>query len=110
MSVASVPFGINFFSTVRQEQKAAEIYFDEALRLSVLAEELGFSHVRTVEHYFRPYGGKTPSPIVFLSPVAARTERVRLVPRAVLPVFNHPLKIAGLTPMLAPVPHCRLDR
>jgi hypothetical protein len=28
-------------------------YFDEALRLSQLADELGYSHVRTVEHYFR---------------------------------------------------------
>src|SRR5256885_12907644 len=109
MSVASVPFGINFFSTVRQEQKAAEIYFDEALRLSVLAEELGFSHVRTVEHYFRPYGGMTPSPIVFLSAVAARTKRVRLVTGAVLPVFNHPIKIAGETAMLDAISHGRLD-
>lgn len=86
MSVAIVPFGINFFSTVRQDQKEAAVYFDEALRLSVLAEELGFSHVRTVEHLFRPYGGMTPSPIVFLTAVAARTNRVRLVTGAVLPL------------------------
>jgi alkanesulfonate monooxygenase SsuD/methylene tetrahydromethanopterin reductase-like flavin-dependent oxidoreductase (luciferase family) len=109
MSAAHVPFGINFFSTVRQDQKAAEIYFDEALRLSVLAEELGFSHVRTVEHYFRPYGGMTPSPIVFLSAVAARTNRVRLVTGAILPVFNHPIKIAGETAMLDAISHGRLD-
>src|SRR5207249_4693689 len=109
MSVASVPFGINFFSTVRQEQKAAEIYFDEALRLSVLAEELGFSHVRTVEHYFRPYGGMTPSPIVFLTAVAARTTRVRLVTGAVLPIFNHPIKVAGETAMLDCISRGRLD-
>ena len=48
------------------------------LDLSILADELGFSHVRTVEHYFRPYGGMTPNPIVFLTMVAARTRRVRL--------------------------------
>src|SRR5438105_523752 len=109
MSVASVPFGINFFSTVRQDQKAAEIYFDEALRLSVLAEQLGLSHVRTVEHYFRPYGGWTPSPIVFLTAVAARTQRVRLVTGAVLPVFNHPIKVAGELAMLDCISHGRLD-
>src|SRR5438128_6701832 len=109
MSVASVPFGINFFSTVRQEQKAAEIYFDEALRPSVLADELGFSHVRTVEHYFRPDGGMTPSPSVFLTAVAARTRRVRLVTGAVLPIFNHPIKIAGETAMLDCISHGRLD-
>jgi len=102
-------FGINFFSTVRPEQKSAQQYFGEALRLSELAEELGFSHVRTVEHYFRPYGGMTPSPIVFLSAVAARTSRIRLVTGAVLPIFNHPIKIAGETAMLDAISGGRLD-
>ena len=105
----TVRFGINFFSTVRQEQKPGERYFDEALRLSVLADELGFSHVRTVEHYFRPYGGMTPSPIVFLTAVAARTTRVRLVTGAVLPIFNHPIKVAGETAMLDCISRGRLD-
>ncbi len=102
-------FGINFFSTVRPEQKSAERYFDEALRLSELADELGYSHVRTVEHYFRPYGGMTPSPIVFLAAVAARTTRIRLVTGAVLPIFNHPIKIAGETAMLDAISGGRLD-
>jgi len=102
-------FGINFFSTVRPDQKSAQQYFDEALRLSEVADELGFSHVRTVEHYFRPYGGMTPSPIVFLAAVAARTSRVRLVTGAVLPIFNHPIKIAGETAMLDAISGGRLD-
>src|SRR4051812_21914373 len=93
-------FGINFFSSVRQEQKSAVQYFDEALQLSALADELGYSHVRTVEHYFRPYGGLTPSPIVFLSAAAARTKRIRLVTGAVIPIFNHPIKLAGELAML----------
>jgi alkanesulfonate monooxygenase SsuD/methylene tetrahydromethanopterin reductase-like flavin-dependent oxidoreductase (luciferase family) len=93
-------FGINFFSSVRQEQKSAAQYFDEALRLSALADELGYSHVRTVEHYFRPYGGMTPSPIVFLAAAAARTTRIRLVTGAVIPIFNHPIKLAGELAML----------
>jgi alkanesulfonate monooxygenase SsuD/methylene tetrahydromethanopterin reductase-like flavin-dependent oxidoreductase (luciferase family) len=105
----NVPFGINFFSSVRPEQKSGEQYFDEALRLSVLADRLGYSHVRTVEHYFRPYGGMTPSPIVFLSAVAARTERIRLVTGAVIPIFNHPIKLAGETAMLDAISRGRLD-
>ena len=102
-------FGINFFSTVRPDQKSGEQYFDEALRLSALADELGFSHVRTVEHYFRPYGGLTPSPIVFLTAVAARTRQIRLVTGAVLPIFNHPIKVAAETAMLDCISHGRLD-
>lgn len=107
--MAPVRFGINFFSSVRPEQKSGAQYFDEALRLSVLAEELGYSHVRTVEHYFRPYGGMTPNPIVFLTAVAARTSRVRLVTGAVIPSFNHPIKIAGETGMLDCISNGRLD-
>jgi hypothetical protein len=60
----NVPAGISFFPSAWPEQKSSEQYFDEALRLSALADQLGYSHVRTVEHYFRPYGGMTPSPIV----------------------------------------------
>jgi alkanesulfonate monooxygenase SsuD/methylene tetrahydromethanopterin reductase-like flavin-dependent oxidoreductase (luciferase family) len=104
----SKSFGINFFSSVRQEQKSAAQYFDEALRLSALADELGYSHIRTVEHYFRPYGGMTPSPIVFLSAAAARTRRIRLVTGAVLPIFNHPIKLAGELAMLDAISGGRL--
>jgi natural product biosynthesis luciferase-like monooxygenase protein len=101
-------FGINFFSSVRQEQKSAAQYFDEALRLCALADEWGYSHVRTVEHYFRPYGGMTPNPIVFLSAAAARTKRIRLVTGAVIPIFNHPIKLAGELAMLDAISGGRL--
>jgi alkanesulfonate monooxygenase SsuD/methylene tetrahydromethanopterin reductase-like flavin-dependent oxidoreductase (luciferase family) len=114
----NVPSGINIFPSGWPEQKSCEQYFDEALRLSVLADQLGYSHVRVVEPYFRPYGfrphgGMTPNPIVFLSAVAARTQRVRLVAGAVVPIFNHlfnhPIRIAGETAMLDAVSHGRLD-
>ena len=51
----------------------------------------------------------TPSPIVFLTAVAARTTRVRLVTGAVLPIFNHPIKVAGETAMLDCISRGRLD-
>jgi alkanesulfonate monooxygenase SsuD/methylene tetrahydromethanopterin reductase-like flavin-dependent oxidoreductase (luciferase family) len=104
-----VPFGINFFPSVRLSQKSGEQYYDEALRLSILADTLGFSHVRTVEHYFRPYGGLSPNPVVFLTMIAARTRRVRLVTGAVIPIFNHPLKLAAELAMLDCISHGRLD-
>ena len=106
--MSSVSFGINFFPTVLLSQKSGEQYYQETLRLSVLADQLGYSHVRTVEHYFRPYGGMTPNPIVFLTMVAARTERIHLVTGAVLPIFNHPIKLAGELAMLDCISHGRL--
>ncbi len=102
-------YGINFFPTVQLSQNSGEQYYDEALRLSVAADELGFSHVRTVEHYFQPYGGMMPSPIVFLTMVAARTKHIRLVTGAVLPIFHHPIQLAGELAMLDSISHGRLS-
>jgi alkanesulfonate monooxygenase SsuD/methylene tetrahydromethanopterin reductase-like flavin-dependent oxidoreductase (luciferase family) len=50
-----------------------------------------------------------PNPVVFLAAVAARTRRVRLVTGAVLPVFNHPIKLAGELAMLDCLSQGRLD-
>jgi len=50
-------FGIQFFPAVGPDQKPAEQYWREALELTQLAEQLGFTNVRTVEHYFLSYGG-----------------------------------------------------
>ena len=87
--------GINFFPDVTPQERPADIYFDECLRMVAQADELGFHHVRIVEHYFHRYGGYSPNPIVFLSAAAQRSRRIKLITGAVLPAFNHPLKLAG---------------
>src|SRR5215475_9227294 len=102
-------FGVQFFPSVGPAQKSAQDYFSESLALAEEAETLGFTHARTVEHYFEPYGGYTPNPIVFLSALSQRTRRARLVTGAVLPVFNHPLKLAGEIGMLDALSGGRLD-
>ena len=101
-------FGLQFFPSVGNEIRA-EDYFEDALRLTALGEELGFSHVRIVEHYFTPYGGLSPNPLLFLSAAAQRTKTMRLITGAVLPVFNHPLKLAGEIGMLDAISHGRLE-
>lgn len=102
-------FGINLFPTVGPADKPAEQYYDESLRLAELAEDLGFHHVKTVEHYFSRYGGYSPDPVTFLAAAAARTSRIRLVTGAVLPAFTHPIKLAGKLAMLDAISHGRLD-
>ena len=101
--------GVQFFPDVRPEQKPGEAYFREALDLAEEADRLGYTHIRIVEHYFHPYGGYSPNPIVFLAAAAQRTRRARLVTGAVLPVFNHPLKLAGEIAMLDAISGGRLD-
>ena len=64
-------FGIQFFPSIGPDQKSAAQYWSEALKLTQLAEQLGYANVRTVEHYFHPYGGYSPDPLIFLSAAAA---------------------------------------
>jgi alkanesulfonate monooxygenase SsuD/methylene tetrahydromethanopterin reductase-like flavin-dependent oxidoreductase (luciferase family) len=93
-------FGLQYFPCVGPDQKSGQQYFDECLRLAEYADVYGYSHVRTVEHYFHPYGGYSPNPIVFLSALSQRTQKARIVTGAILPVFNNPLKLAGEIGML----------
>jgi alkanesulfonate monooxygenase SsuD/methylene tetrahydromethanopterin reductase-like flavin-dependent oxidoreductase (luciferase family) len=102
-------FGVQFFPDVKPEEKSAEAYFREALDLAEEADRIGYGHIRIVEHYFHHYGGYSPNPIVFLAAAAQRTRHARLVTGAVLPAFNHPLKLAGEIAMLDAISGGRLD-
>ena len=102
-------FGLQFFPDVSPAQRSGEEYWADALYLSQLGEELGFTSIRTVEHYFHPYGGYSPNPLLFLAAVAMMTAKVRLITGAVLPAFNHPLKLAGEIGMLDAISHGRLE-
>ena len=102
-------FGLNFFPAVDPEAKSAAQYFDETLDLGAEADRLGFTHARIVEHYFHPYGGYSPNPLIYLAALAQRTKRMRLITGALLPVFNNPLKMAGEIAMVDALSHGRLD-
>jgi len=102
-------FGVQFFPDVKPEQKSGEQYFADCLEIAERADQLGYTHVRIVEHYFHYYGGYSPNPVVFLSAASQRTKKVRLVTGALLPVFNHPLKLAGEIGMLDAISGGRLD-
>lgn len=101
--------GINFFPAVSPSEKSPAEYYKESLELALRADTLGFSHVRTVEHYFFAWGGYSPDPVPLLSAVAARTSRIRVVVGAVIPAFDHPIKIAGKLAVLDNISLGRLD-
>ncbi len=102
-------FGLNFFPSFRLSDMSTAEYFSLALGLSERADQLGYSSVKTVEHYFHDYGGHSPNPIVLLSAIAARTKRIRLITGAVIPAFNNPIKLAGELAMLDNISNGRLD-
>ncbi len=101
--------GIQFFPDVGPDQKSGRDYWAEALHLVGLCDRYGYSHVRTVEHYFHPYGGYSPNPLIFLAAAAQRTRKARLVTGAVLPAFANPLKLAGEIAMVDALCDGRLD-
>ena len=109
LTEGGMEFGIQFFPDVGPDIMSAEAYWQDSLRLVSLCDALGYTHVRTVEHYFQPYGGYSPNPHLFLAAASQLTRRARLVTGAVLPVFNHPLKIAGEIGMLDAISGGRLE-
>jgi natural product biosynthesis luciferase-like monooxygenase protein len=102
-------FGLDFFPDALPERVSGQQYFEEALDLAEAADRLGYDSVKIVEHYFTSYGGYSPDPCVFLAACSQRARRLRLVTGAVLPVFNHPLKLAGQLTMLDAISGGRLD-
>ncbi len=102
-------FGVQFFPAIDDTDKSAADYFAESLAIVEEGEQLGFTHARTVEHYFNRYGGYSTNPLVFLSAASQRTKTMRMVTGAVLPVFNHPFKLAGEIAMLDGISGGRLD-
>lgn len=106
---AGVRLGLNFLPTVGPKVIDARDFYDECLELCELGDRLDFSHVKTVEHYFCEWGGYSPDPIAFLSAVAMRTSRVRLVTGAVIPAFTHPIRLAASLAVLDNLSGGRLD-
>src|SRR5437764_18089 len=102
-------FGLNFFPSFRASDSSTAEYFAQCLRLAERADQLGFHSVKTVEHYFYDYGGHSPNPVVFLAAVAARTQRIRPITGAVIPAFNHPIKLAAELAALDNLSNGRLD-
>jgi len=67
--------------------------WDRDIHLCSLAEPLGFDSVGAVEHHFSNYA-MSPDNIAFLTWLAARTERIKLLTGAVILPWHHdPLRI-----------------
>jgi natural product biosynthesis luciferase-like monooxygenase protein len=102
-------FGLNFFPSFRPQDSTTADYYQQCLRIAERADVLGYSSIKTVEHSFYDYGGHSPNPCVFLSAVAARTRRIRLITGAVIPAFHHPAHLGGDLAMLDNMSQGRLD-
>jgi len=107
--IMKIDFGLHFFPDTTPAEKSPVDTYRDFLRIVDLVDELGYATVRMVEHYFEPYGGYSPNPLLFLAAASQRTKLARLVPGALLPVFNNPLKLAGEIAMLDAITIGRMD-
>ena len=73
----SAPKRLGFFSRLLDQASAAERYRLVTEQI-VHAEAQGFDSAWVAQHHFHEAEGGLPSPLVFLSHVAARTQRIRL--------------------------------
>ena len=106
-------FGIFFeLSVPRPLGRVAEYQvYANALEQCRVAEELGFDHVWAVEHHFLEEYSHCSSPEVFLTAVAAQTQRIRVGHGAVVcvPEMNHPVRIAERAAALDQISGGRLE-
>lgn len=73
--------------------------FAEEVRHALLAEELGFDSVWTIEHHFTPYTMVT-NPIQLLTYLAGRTERIDLGTMVIVLPWHNPVRVAEDIAML----------
>ncbi|MGH2759515.1 MAG: LLM class flavin-dependent oxidoreductase [Actinomycetota bacterium] len=85
--------------------------YHQAIEQSVLADKLGFHSVWAVEHHFLVEYSHCSAPEIFLTAVAAKTDRIRIGHGvALLPIpFNHPARVAERAAALDIVSDGRLE-
>jgi alkanesulfonate monooxygenase SsuD/methylene tetrahydromethanopterin reductase-like flavin-dependent oxidoreductase (luciferase family) len=109
----AVRFGIFFELSVPPpfDGAAERLVYENALEQAVLADELGFDWVWAVEHHFLEGYSHCSAPELFLTAVAARTERIRVGHGAVVcvPEMNHPVRVAERAAALDILSGGRLD-
>lgn len=102
-------FGVSFLPDTAPSDRSAAEYYAEALRLSSLSESLGYSFVKMTEHYLKPYGGYSPSPLTFLAAVAAQTSSIRVMTGGIQASFHHPVQLAAQAAQVDAISAGRLE-
>ena len=99
-------FGL--FDWIDRGKAPLQKLYEERLRLLEAADSAGFLGYHLAEHHFTPLG-MAPSPALFLSAAAQRTQHIRLGPLGyLLPMYN-PLRLIEEVCMLDQLSNGRLD-
>ncbi len=104
--MAQVRYGL--FDWIDRGKTPLQKLYGERLRLLEVADSAGFLGYHLAEHHFTPLG-MAPSPALFLSAAAQRTQNIRLGPLGYLLPLYSPLRLIGEVCMLDQLSNGRLD-
>jgi putative FMN-dependent luciferase-like monooxygenase len=93
MTTSLQPKRLGFFTRLLDEASAGERYRLAAEQI-IHAERHGFDSAWVAQHHFHEAEGGLPSPLVFLSHVAARTSRIRLGTGIITLPLENPVRVA----------------
>ena len=85
-------FSLFYNFDVTPEKDVAELYRDVEEQ-AILADRLGFDAIWLAEHHFTVYG-RLPSPVQYLTWIAARTRQIDLGTAVIEAPYYHPLRLA----------------
>ena len=105
-------FSMIFEAQIADASRASEFQvMHECVEQAVLAEQVGFDRVWSVEHHCLKWYAHMSAPETFLAYVAAKTERIRIGHGVVCLPFrmNHPVKVAERVAMLDILSKGRVD-
>src|SRR5690348_11163247 len=91
-------FSLFYDFDVTPEKDIAELYRDVEAQ-AILADRLGFDAIWLAEHHFTVYG-RLPSPVQYLTWIAARTQQLDLGTAVIEAPYYHPLRLAEDTALL----------
>ena len=99
---------LGFFTRLLDEASAGERYRLAAEQI-IHAERHGFDSAWVAQHHFQEAEGGLPSPLVFLSHVAARTSKIRLGTGIITLPLENPIRVAEDAVVLDLLSGGRLD-
>ncbi|MBV9247693.1 MAG: LLM class flavin-dependent oxidoreductase [Acetobacteraceae bacterium] len=101
-----ISFGL--FDWIDRNQAPLHQLYEDRLQLVEAADAAGFFCYHLAEHHLTPLGG-APSPALFLTAAAQRTNRIRLGPLVYLLPLYHPLRLIEEVCMLDQMSRGRLE-
>lgn len=101
-------FKVGVFDHVDRGADDTAAFYAQRLAITELYDRLGFYSYHVAEHHSTPLG-LAPSPNVYLSMVAGRTQRLRIGALVYLLPFYHPLRLLEELCMLDQMSGGRLD-